>query len=335
MFRLGVPRWIESSIEDRRVSKWLPLLIFLLLAVWVCVARVLNVGHPPVGTYVAILALVAGVMTIWPPENRRLKFTWAVIFAALLFLEISALYQQKRDDETQRDKNQMDENNRFAGLLKSQNESFEKVLEQNQREFDKTIENLSAISSRIEATAQEDFRQFSGVTNKEEALFDHEEELAEALRGKLIPGNDALPANNCGVLSHGAILLMLGNEAQHNAAVVSTFPHVVLMSRAHGPVVSLNRDGDKIAVILDMRSADGRIMTRLDSNGWVINRNNVLAANKDAHSLEVLDEYGTEVLSVRYINPQAISVSGREIGLPAGVSFACTAGARGADYSVP
>jgi hypothetical protein len=346
-----VPGWLRefAADHDKRVAKWLELAAIFLLEVWICISWIFHPGHPPVGTYIGILAFLAGLVTVWPPDNPWAKAGWVFVFGGLLVLEISTLYQQKHDDEQQRVTDQMEEDNRFAnlrtqednrfaGLLKAQNESFAHVLKQNQDEFSETIRglgNLAGVSNRIESTANESLRKFGDVIQKEQDLFQHEEELAEALRGKLVPGNDPTPANNCPAPQAGEIVLMLGNEGQHNAALVSQFPHVVLLSNSRGPIVSLERDGNLIAVLLDMRSDDGKIIARLDSNGWVVNRNNVLSSNKDTHSLEVLDEYGSEVLLIRYLNPQAISIKGREIGLRRGVSYVCAAGSGAADYAIP
>jgi hypothetical protein len=56
-----------------------------------------------------------------------------------LVLEIRTLYRQRSEDqETDRSK-RVEEDNRFAGLLREQQESFAHVLEQNQRDFDATM----------------------------------------------------------------------------------------------------------------------------------------------------------------------------------------------------
>jgi hypothetical protein len=348
---LRIPDWLRAftADHDKKIAKWLPLASIILLASWIGIYRVFHPGHAPVGAYIGILAFIAGVVTIWPPDGPWAKFAWFVVFGGLLVFEMNTLYQQKHDDDIQRnhdrkdeddrfDKLRREEDDRFAGLLKAQDDSFSKVLKQNQDEFRDTIKrlgNLAGVSGRIESTAQESLNKFGDVFRKEQELFDHEEELAEALRGKLTPGNDPTPANYCDPPQVGDVVVMFGNEEQHNTALVSRFPHIVLESRAHGPVVTLDRDGALVAVVLDMKSADGKIIARLNSNGWVVNRNNVLSANKDAHGLEILDEFGADVLSVRYLNPQAISVKGLGIGLPAGFSYVCTAGAGRADYLIP
>lgn len=128
---------------------------------------------------------------------------------------------------------------------------------------------------------------------------------------------------------------MLGDESQHNAALITTFPHTVIEvehDKVKTPVLSLARSqSGVITVLLDMRSKDGRIIARMDKDGFVVNRNNFLEMKKDKSSLKIIDEYGSEVLKVRYLNPSAISVSGSHIGLPQGMTYFCSSGAGEAD----
>ena len=287
-----------AADHDKKLAKWLPVVAFVSLVLWSLISRTFQIGHPPVGTYIGILAFVAAVVTLWPPDSGRGNALWLLVFGGFLMQEVTTLYQQKHDDEQQRATDQMEEDNRFANLrtqednrfaalLKTQNESFGQVLKQNQDEFRETIKglgNLAGASGRIESTANESLRKFGDVIQKEQDLFQHEEELAEALRGKLVPGNEPTPANYCPAPQPGDLLLFFGNEEQHNAALVSRFPHVVLRSALRGPMVTLDRDGNMIAILLDIKSSDGKIIARLNSSGWVVNRNNVLSASRDTHT---------------------------------------------------
>jgi hypothetical protein len=48
----------------------------------------------------------------------------------------------------------------------------------------------------------------------------------------------------------------------------------------------------------------------LNKDGFVVNRNNFLEMKKDKSSLAIIDECGTEVLSVRYLNAHAFVING-------------------------
>jgi hypothetical protein len=170
-------------------------------------------------------------------------------------------------------------------------------------------------------------------------LFEHEEQLAESLNGNLIPGNELTPDTGCHDVPAGAALLMLGKPDQHNGAVVSSFPHIVLMARngeTKTPVVTLDRDPNgALTVLLDIRSRDGRIIARMDRDGFVVNRNDYLEMKKDKSNLKIIDEYGAEVLNVHYFNRSAIGVSGAGIGLPSGFSYLCAQGGpKDSDYNI-
>jgi hypothetical protein len=59
--------------------------------------------HPPIGTYVVLLAVAAGLMSVRPFQTRSIeKATWVVFLIVMAFLEISNLYR----DRDERDKAQ-------------------------------------------------------------------------------------------------------------------------------------------------------------------------------------------------------------------------------------
>lgn len=50
---------------------------------------------------------------------------------------------------------------------------------------------------------------------------------------------------------------------------------------------------------------------RLDEGGFIVNRNNYLEMKRPNRStLVVVDQYGTEVLNMRYINEKALKING-------------------------
>lgn len=142
-----LPAWLQASVEDhdKKIAKWLPPVSILLLVIWICISRIFVLSHAPAGTYIGILAFVAAVVTIWPPDSPWAKAAWFVIFGGLLALELNTLYEQRQKDEAQRVEDRKQEDDRFAGLLKSQQDSFAEVLRKNQQEFDSTIGRLEGI----------------------------------------------------------------------------------------------------------------------------------------------------------------------------------------------
>jgi hypothetical protein len=172
---------------------------------------------------------------------------------------------------------------------------------------------------------------------------------AESLSGKLVPGHDPTPDNICGKGSNDSVLVFLGKEESHNAVLVSQFPHTVLAIGLPGinptPVLRLERSTNgELIVDLDIRSHDGKIITRLDKDGFVVNGNNVLKMNKDprGHYLVVIDQYGKEALNIKYINRGAISVRGVldfpdrppvNIGL-SNMRYFCASGAGNTDIAI-
>jgi hypothetical protein len=75
---------------------------------------------------------------------------------------------------------------------------------------------------------------------------------------------------------------MFGEERKQNAAMFSKFPHVVYASQSRGPILTLDRSASgSIEVIMDIRSSDGKIIARMNRDGFVVNRNNYLDMRRD------------------------------------------------------
>jgi hypothetical protein len=140
----GMPESEPSS----RVSNWLPLATLAMLAVWIWGSRKFYLA-PPVGLCIGVLAFVAAVVTIWPPSHPWAKAGWFIVFGGFLVLEITTLYRQRADDQQTVREKKKEEDDRFAGLLKTQQDNFYGVLKQNQREFDATMGEVRGSSGYV------------------------------------------------------------------------------------------------------------------------------------------------------------------------------------------
>jgi hypothetical protein len=205
---------------------------------------------------------------------------------------------------------------------------FRGLLQDDQKKFETTLRTIldSDKTSR---------QQFSRLMAEDKALFQHEEKLSQAQSGILTPGDAATPANTCKNVPLDAVLIFLGENG--NVAWFTGQTHVVIGSNSHGPVLSIERNpSNSIAVIFDLRTPDGKIIARMDSSGYVVNRNNTLEIKKDDHELEVIDLFGQEVLDVKYLNRRALSIQGRHLNLPMLPMFTRSCfGGNGTDIQVP
>ena len=131
------------SAVNNIYQRWLPPIILLGTLIWLGFVFFLKPARPPIGSYIASLALLAVVVTIWPPESNWSKAAWLAVFFALTGLEICTLYRERSDNQAQQAQSRIDEDNRFAG-----------ILEQSQKQFDATMAKTGTILDETQTVAR-------------------------------------------------------------------------------------------------------------------------------------------------------------------------------------
>jgi hypothetical protein len=146
--------------------------------------------------------------------------------------------------------------------------------------------------------------------------------LFSSLNGQLFPAKDPTPTfTACGAaLKPDQYMVTTGTSAVH---VFTKFPHTVLIWKSQTDNIALLRidrvkDG-RIRLLAEIRNVAGRIIVEGAQNGFYVNPRAALFARRpDKSSLRVEDEFGKEVLFVRYANRQVIRmhVDFSSLGLP-------------------
>jgi hypothetical protein len=132
--------------------------------------------------------------------------------------------------------------------------------------------------------------------------------LARVLREQVAPLDAAtLPSpvsSNCPI-PKGAVAIYLGNSV----SVVTKFPHVIF--RVHSEdVFVIDRDSAGLLVSFRVFDDRGNAVARLERNTFVAMNPTTHVERPSRSNLIVLDERGTKVLDVQFLNPQAIKVTG-------------------------
>jgi len=138
--------------------------------------------------------------------------------------------------------------------------------------------------------------------------------------GWLLPANDPDPPNNCtfevsaGIGTGRTIKLMPDNALKvflgKFMVSYSNFPHRIFTVNGKNPLI-LNRDaGERIALTMDILDKDEKIVVRFADGLFTVNQNARLDMKRpDRSTLIVHDNYGNEVLNIRYLNKSAVVVS--------------------------
>lgn len=260
-----------------------------------------------------VLGLVAILMPLaWGRVDKTagksapyLKSIWIAAAFGFFFVEMKAI---KSNDDNQ------------AKLVNQEQCALQQILSQGQSGMNQEQQDFQGEMQKFDDAQQAERREFLSAEKqeqqgfsislkKEDALLTRQEQLAEGLSGKLFPASDPTPAGLCGnvPIPDDAVILMIDT----NAYVVQKFPHPIFLSQSRGSILSVNRGADgSLAIIMDLRSADGRIIVRLNDDGFVINRNNYLEMKEnDKSTLDIVDEYGNLVIHVRYANPKLIEMT--------------------------
>jgi len=264
---------------------------------------------PSLGYAIGFLAVVAAVMAaLMENLGAMARFAWIILLFGFLWIETRAI-----DDDKQKATKELTEHfgslsgqaeQNLKNILDAENKNFRDVLSNQER-------NSSATLRQLLNQQKEQNREFNAILAKQQQLFEHEDQLAESLNGRLVPASETTPENTCPAAQGDSVLLFLGEAADQNTVRVTHFPRTVVAIQDVGPVITLDRATDgSIGVAMDIRSKDRRIVVRLNPNGFVVNKNNFLEVHKDKSSLVIVDEYGNEVLNAHYLNRQAFVLKG-------------------------
>ncbi len=296
-------RW-QISEASEKVWKhwgmgWSLFAIFAVLCVW-------WLPHTPsIGYSIGALAVVASVMAALMENLRALaRFAWIILLFGFLWVEMRAIDEDKRKttqeltDHFQGISTQAHEN--LKQILDEERKNLQDILTTEQADFSKTI-------SQLLRQEREQAQEFNAILTKQQQLFDHQQEFAEFLNGKLLPASDPMPPNICHQIQSNDVAVFLGT----NAMVTNKFPHTILQVQGQS-VVSIDRlENGSVVLSVEMRDTSNRIIARLNKNGFVVNSSYALyMLRPDKSTIIIEDQYGKEVLNARFLNRQAFRLNG-------------------------
>ena len=273
---------------------------------------------PWTGVGVAIIALLAAVMSVHPHIRPHHKLIYFSLMAFLLITEFRAM--RKDRDEARQTQNQFEskENARLARLLKAEGENTKNLLnqenanlsdflKQDQLEFEKTIGTL--VSAH-----KQDQKDFLGVVAKEQGIVQSQQEMSDQFAGRLVPGDDPTPDNPCSRFTpkgEGDVTVIL----EDNAAVVNHFPATIL-EVGDTPVISVDRvpgSRQELALSADFRAKGNEIAIQVNKNGVVNRTSRLILMHPNKSTFLIEDSYGKEFFRAVYLNSKTFQVSGSAI----------------------
>jgi hypothetical protein len=153
----------------------------------------------------------------------------------------------------------------------------------------------------------------------------------------LFPANDKSPPSDC-FLSADDLILYVGR----NASISNKFPHTVIQYKGQGVLVIDRNEKKQAAVTVTAIGRDGKVIATIDRNHFNLTQNALQThePRPDKSTLLVYDEYDNQVLNVRYLNPQAIRISGmlyyggQRIDMPIQGSYNNCTRVYGADFMI-
>lgn len=130
------------------------------------------------------------------------------------------------------------------------------------------------------------------------------------LHGLLIPADEPSPPNPCDrpdfPLPPSAVSMFLGNVVAWTTGLQMTVIQV-----REWELLSIKKTPQGLAISAKVFSTDGKIVADIEDNEFQVNHLNYFKVKRpDRSTFIIYDQQGRAVLNVRYLNPQAIKVSG-------------------------
>jgi hypothetical protein len=248
------------------------------------------------GYAIAGLGLIAVFMAARGPRTSRVEgMVWALVCTFLFASEINIINADRADQNRSHQAELLDQQKQFDKTVVSMNK-ISTNLSTVATTLGTVAENLKGVARDLKGTNAAEAIRFDLLTDQNEKLIKHEDQLASSLSGHILPGHESTPPNRCPGFKDGSVLVFVGDVSDENVIVVNRFPAVVLardLDAPRGgtpgiafgappfssisPVVRLGRANDgKLDIFLDMKSSDGKLIARLDRRGFVVNRNKIL-----------------------------------------------------------
>ena len=137
-----------------------------------------------------------------------------------------------------------------------------------------------------------------------------EQKILNEEAGFLLPANDPDPPG-CEMkapfnFGENSLKVYLGSIM----VSYSIFPHNIFTVNGKNPLI-LNRDeSGRIALTMDILDKDGKVVVQFDNGHFTVNQNARLDMKRpDRSTLIVHDNYGNEVLNIRYLNKHSVAIS--------------------------
>jgi len=289
-----------------------------LVAIGLCVWWLPDAHLPWTGVAVAIIAVMAAMMSVHPRIRPVDKFVYLMVIALLLFVEFRAMYKDRKEAQEAQNLFQSNEEGRLGKLLEDERRNTKELLEQENRGLSTILSQdqnqFTKTMSTVLVAHGQDERGFAAVVKEEERLIETQLDLSEQFTGRLVPGTLPTPHNGClrdgQDPEDGQILIAFGD----NADIEEKFPHTVL-ELGDFPVISVDRvaSSNAIALTLDFRDSQNHILFRVDKNGVVDRSQGLILLHPNKSTFLVQDSYGVEILRATYINPKVFEVKGKAI----------------------
>lgn len=290
---------------------------------------------PTPGKAGVLLALVATLMPLVWDDVREIGRAGLILTLVILFaVEYRAIDKERKDYADDQAAARKEEKESFKRLLDSEEEDVRGILDQEKADVKNILtqeeKHFEGTMANSRKALQSENAEFAAVLTSEKQLFESEEQLFQSLNGQLFPANDQMPKTLCGAPPKDSYLVAVNGDGH----MFTKFPHVILFFHRQKTLWLDKREDGSIALFVDLKDPDRRIAVRIDKDGFFIHPGTKFFARRpDKSSLVIQNEFGENVLSVRYVNPQAFEIT-ENLGGRLGPRVGCVVGDYAADEIV-
>jgi len=308
----------QQRMRQEWKQHWFYLLFQIITLSWI-VWWIWRNHLPLPGVAVAVIAVLAALMSVHTNIQPHHKFIYFLLIGALLVTEIRAIKKDREEAQKEQYLINQRADDRLTALLGSERDNTKKLLDQENVNFSANLKQdqveFEGTIAALLTTHKQDAREFAGIVQQGNKMIQSQRDISEQFAGRLVPGDTPTPANACDAMANNPQTPLLPDTTTvlwgNNNAALTNKATSSLIDVGDTSVVAIDRHGSNVYLSVDFRDKQNQILIRLNKNGLVTRTVDLSVLHPDKSTFLIEDRLGEEFFRITYLNPHAFQISGK------------------------